>query len=195
MVKPEVRIRIRYQESRMGKKSRSRSGITIRDEHPGSFFRELRNNFRVKILKFFDMDPDPGSGGGGWKYSDPDILGKTNLNEDQCWTRIRPSYMNTWSGRYCTFRHKERALGWEHHTPALWSRPARPRPGAGLSPPSAQTAAPPGGSPSQNIQNNFFSPVQTVKKIKLGVQHMEMAKKISSKIHCGDDLCLYSFFL
>jgi hypothetical protein len=95
MVKPEVRIRIRYQGSRMGKKSRSRSGITIRDEHPGSFFRELRNNFRVKILKFFDMDPDPRSGGGGWKYSDPDILGKTYLNEDQCWTRIRPSYMNT----------------------------------------------------------------------------------------------------
>jgi hypothetical protein len=29
----------------MGKKSRSRSGIRIRDEHPGSYFRELRNKF------------------------------------------------------------------------------------------------------------------------------------------------------
>jgi hypothetical protein len=57
----------------MGKKSRSRSGIRIQDEYPGSFLRELRNNFWVKILKFFDMDLDPRSGGGGWKYSDPDI--------------------------------------------------------------------------------------------------------------------------
>jgi hypothetical protein len=40
----------------MGKKSGSRSGM--RDEHPGSYFRELRNNFsRVKILKFYDADP------------------------------------------------------------------------------------------------------------------------------------------
>jgi hypothetical protein len=39
----------------MAKKSRSRSGI--RDEHTGSYFRELR-----KILKFCDADPDPGSG-------------------------------------------------------------------------------------------------------------------------------------
>jgi hypothetical protein len=38
----------------MGKKSRS--GIRIRDEHPESYFRELRNNW-VKILKFFDADP------------------------------------------------------------------------------------------------------------------------------------------
>jgi hypothetical protein len=44
----------------MGKKSRSGSGIRIRGEHPGSYFRELRNNFRVKILKFFDTDADPG---------------------------------------------------------------------------------------------------------------------------------------
>jgi hypothetical protein len=29
---------------RDGKKSRSGSGIWIRDEHPGSYFRELRNN-------------------------------------------------------------------------------------------------------------------------------------------------------
>jgi hypothetical protein len=30
----------------------------IRDEHPGSYFRELRNNFwGLKILKFFDADP------------------------------------------------------------------------------------------------------------------------------------------
>jgi hypothetical protein len=31
--------------SGMGKKSRSGSGIRIRDEHPGSYFRELKNNF------------------------------------------------------------------------------------------------------------------------------------------------------
>jgi hypothetical protein len=36
------------------------SGIRIRDEQPGSYFRELRNNFWVKILKIFDADP-------GWK--------------------------------------------------------------------------------------------------------------------------------
>jgi hypothetical protein len=33
-------------------------GIRIRDEQPGSYFRELRNNFfGLKILKFFDADP------------------------------------------------------------------------------------------------------------------------------------------
>jgi hypothetical protein len=37
-------------------------GIGTRDEHPESYFRELRNNFFwLKILKFFDADPDPGS--------------------------------------------------------------------------------------------------------------------------------------
>jgi hypothetical protein len=41
--------------SRTGKKSVSRIG----DEHPSSFFRELRNSFlRLKIHKFF-WDPDP----------------------------------------------------------------------------------------------------------------------------------------
>jgi hypothetical protein len=40
--------------------------IRIRDEHPGSYFRELRNIFWVKILKFFASDPDS-----GWKYLDP----------------------------------------------------------------------------------------------------------------------------
>jgi hypothetical protein len=44
-------IRIRYGEK-----------IRIRDEHPRSFFRELRNSFfGLKIFKFFDADPDPGS--------------------------------------------------------------------------------------------------------------------------------------
>jgi hypothetical protein len=37
---------------------KSESGIQIRDEHPGSYFRELR----VKILKVFDVEKDPGSG-------------------------------------------------------------------------------------------------------------------------------------
>jgi hypothetical protein len=47
----------------MGKKSRS--GIRIRDEQPGSFSKSF---FRVEDLnsfmrpKFFDKDPDPGSG-------------------------------------------------------------------------------------------------------------------------------------
>jgi hypothetical protein len=44
----------------MGKKLMGGSGILIRDEHPGSYFRELRNNFWVKRLKFFDADADPG---------------------------------------------------------------------------------------------------------------------------------------
>jgi hypothetical protein len=37
-----------------------KSGIRIRDKQPGSYFRELRNNFWVKILKFFDADPGSG---------------------------------------------------------------------------------------------------------------------------------------
>jgi hypothetical protein len=44
--------------SRIGKKSRS--GIRIRDEQPGSYFLELRNHILVKILKFFDADPGSG---------------------------------------------------------------------------------------------------------------------------------------
>jgi hypothetical protein len=39
----------------MGKKSRSRAGIRIRDEHPG--FQSLETIFWVKILKLFDADP------------------------------------------------------------------------------------------------------------------------------------------
>jgi hypothetical protein len=31
--------------------------IRIRDEQPGSYFRQLRRIFWVKILKFFDADP------------------------------------------------------------------------------------------------------------------------------------------
>jgi hypothetical protein len=63
---------------RDGRKSASGSGI--RDEQPGSYFLELRNNFfaflGVKILKFFDEDRDPGwrqfeSGIRDGKKSDP----------------------------------------------------------------------------------------------------------------------------
>jgi hypothetical protein len=47
---------------RDGRKSASGSGI--RDEQPGSYFLELRNHFfcflGVKILKFFDEDPESG---------------------------------------------------------------------------------------------------------------------------------------
>ncbi len=44
----------------MGKKSRS--GIRIRDEHHGSYFRELRNNVlvKLKLLKFLEVDPGSG---------------------------------------------------------------------------------------------------------------------------------------
>jgi hypothetical protein len=38
------------------------SGPGIWDEHPRSFFRELRNILGLKILKLFDADPNPGSG-------------------------------------------------------------------------------------------------------------------------------------
>jgi hypothetical protein len=42
----------------MGKKSGSGFGIRIRDEQPGSYFRELKNSiFWVKILEFFNADP------------------------------------------------------------------------------------------------------------------------------------------
>jgi hypothetical protein len=36
-----------------------KSGTGIRDEYPRSFFRELRTVLGLKILKFFDADPDP----------------------------------------------------------------------------------------------------------------------------------------
>jgi hypothetical protein len=53
----------------MGKKSRS--GSRIRDEHPGSYLREILNNLWVKILEFVDADSDPRSGifltYNGWK--------------------------------------------------------------------------------------------------------------------------------
>jgi hypothetical protein len=44
--------------SGMGKKIK----IPIRDEHPGSYFQELRINFLgLKILTLSDVDPDPRS--------------------------------------------------------------------------------------------------------------------------------------
>jgi hypothetical protein len=62
----------------MGRNSSSGSGT--RDEQPGSYFLELRNNFfvffGVKIHKFFYADPgsdssEPGSGIRDGKKSDP----------------------------------------------------------------------------------------------------------------------------
>jgi hypothetical protein len=44
----------------MGKRSRTGFGIRIRDEHPGSYFRERINNFLDYILKLFDVDPGSG---------------------------------------------------------------------------------------------------------------------------------------
>jgi hypothetical protein len=52
--------------------------IRIQDEQPRSYFRELRNYFWVKILKFFDADPGSGIRDGknsdpGWKKLAPGI--------------------------------------------------------------------------------------------------------------------------
>jgi hypothetical protein len=60
---PGSRIRCFYdpwiRDPGWGRKSASGSGI--RDEQLGSYFLELRNHFfRVKILKFFDADPESG---------------------------------------------------------------------------------------------------------------------------------------
>ncbi len=61
--------------SRMGKKSGSKSGIRIRDEQPGLYFLELRNNFLgLKCLNSLlwirdGKNSDPGSRTG--KKSDP----------------------------------------------------------------------------------------------------------------------------
>jgi hypothetical protein len=54
-------LRIRIPGSGMGKKS------GIWDELPGSYFRELRNNFLGLILKFFDADPGGENFGSGMK--------------------------------------------------------------------------------------------------------------------------------
>jgi hypothetical protein len=42
----------------MGEKSRSGSGVNI----PDNIYESLETIFGVKILEFFDADPDPGSG-------------------------------------------------------------------------------------------------------------------------------------
>jgi hypothetical protein len=63
--------------------------IRIRDKDPGSYFRELRNNFWVKMLKFFDADPggirnlltlDP-----GWKKCG------INIPDPQHWNKAAAS--------------------------------------------------------------------------------------------------------
>jgi hypothetical protein len=52
-----MRIRIQgFDKKKLG----SGYGIRIRDEQPGSFFRELSKNFWVKIPKFFVADPGSG---------------------------------------------------------------------------------------------------------------------------------------
>ncbi len=45
--------------------------IRIRDEQPGSYFRELSNNFWVKILESFDADPGWKKIGSGINIPDP----------------------------------------------------------------------------------------------------------------------------
>ncbi len=53
-----------------GSGRKSASGPGIRDEHPGTYFLELRNHlfcfFGVKMLKFFDEDP-------GWRQFGSEI--------------------------------------------------------------------------------------------------------------------------
>jgi hypothetical protein len=49
--------------------------IRIRNEHPGSYFRELKKIFALKILKFLDADPDLGSG----IFLTPDRDGKIRI--------------------------------------------------------------------------------------------------------------------
>jgi hypothetical protein len=70
----------------MGKKTGSR----IRDEQSGSYFLELTETiFWVKILKFFDADPGPGSGNETIRIRDPgwekDGSG-INILDPQHWT-------------------------------------------------------------------------------------------------------------
>jgi hypothetical protein len=66
----------------MGKKSRSRSGVNI----PDHISESLKTIFGLKILKFFNADPYPGSGifltlNPGWKNSDP--LSGINIPDPQ----------------------------------------------------------------------------------------------------------------
>jgi hypothetical protein len=59
-----------------------KSGSGIRNERPRSFFRELRNSFMLKILKFFlTLDP-------GWKISDPGSGIRINIPDPQQWLGI-----------------------------------------------------------------------------------------------------------
>jgi hypothetical protein len=53
-----VFFRVADLEPGMGKKSRSGSGMNIKD----NFFESLETIFWVTILKFFDAYPDQGSG-------------------------------------------------------------------------------------------------------------------------------------
>jgi hypothetical protein len=77
--------------SGMGKKSGS--GIQIRYEQPGSYFRELRNSFLVKYLNYFMWVRDPGwkkfgSGIRNGKSSDPGSV--INIPDPQRWEVFFP---------------------------------------------------------------------------------------------------------
>jgi hypothetical protein len=67
----------------MGKKSGSGSGMNIPDHNSES----IGTIFVVKIVNFFDKDPDPGSGNlfdpgsGDRKYSDPGCLSRNTGRE------------------------------------------------------------------------------------------------------------------
>ncbi len=98
--------------SGMGKTTWSRSRIRIRDEHSESYFRELRNNFSVNILKFFDADADPGifltldPGSGMEKNRIRDKHpGSARLNSSPFWSKKKcvrwPCGLSAWSRGCC----------------------------------------------------------------------------------------------
>jgi hypothetical protein len=69
----------------MGKKSGSE--IRIRDEQHGLYFRELRNNLLVKILKF--LDANPGSGMERIRIRD-------EKNSDPGWKKFGSATLSAW---------------------------------------------------------------------------------------------------
>jgi hypothetical protein len=72
--------------------------IRIRDEQPGSYFRELRHNFWIKILKFVDADP-------GY-----DIRDRQNLDTGSGMEKIHPGSATLLFKRADGFRIIERLI-------------------------------------------------------------------------------------
>ncbi len=90
----------------MIKKSGSGSGLRIRDEKPGSYFRELRNHFRgLKYLNFLMQIRDP-----GWKNLDPGgkkFASGIRTSRIRSTEKCHESYLNTslqWIGQTYYFQ-------------------------------------------------------------------------------------------